>query len=303
MTPCLVSEKLTAKPHSTLRNSLTPPNPIINKHRTMDTGSSSSPHPLRRVPSFLLRFRHRADEGPSNTVSCPTHSARRDERSLARVKESAVFVDDMDCTNPKAVHQGSTLQISSARKPRASFSGLSHVVRTFPKRIASHRRKNSVIADRVSLCDYNYDFPDIFSRDEKLMHASSAWDTIDPPPQLKAHGWLRRCMSTRFRPRRQTADTPSRPAIAQWAHQNFHSPIPTSASVVPSFLDDHSSGAAARAAAAEENEMRRYRWLHRLRSMEQGVRGDSESGIGLEEVQTGMRENSLARLGKRHQYI
>ncbi|KAL8763841.1 MAG: hypothetical protein Q9184_000437 [Pyrenodesmia sp. 2 TL-2023] len=225
-----------------------------------------------------------------------THPRRKDERLLAKVKEPAFFVNDMDDMNQKARYDESAPQILLARKPRASFSGFSHVVRNFPKRIASHRSKNSVAADKISLSDYNYDIPDIISRDERSMHASLAWDTIDPPPLSRTPGWLRRCVSTRLRPRRQTADTPSRPVRAQWAQQkSYCSHLPTSRFVEPAFLDNHSNGAAVGAAATEENEMRRCRWLRRLWSMEQGVRGDSESGIGLE-VQSGIREHSLARL-------
>lgn len=264
----------------------------------MGLGNPSSSHPPRSRPSFFSRIRDRVHEGPT-TMCSHTHSPRKDERLLAKVKEPAFFVNDMDDMDQNASYDESAPQVSSARKPRASFSGFSHVVRNFPKRIATNRSKNSVAADKASLGDCNYDFPDIISKDERLMHASSAWDTIDLPPQSRTPCWLRRCVSTRLRPRRQTADTPSRPATAQWAQQNSYcSPLPTTRSVEPAFLDGHSNRAAARPAAAEENEMRHCRWLRRLWSMEQGVRGDSESGIGLD-VQIGIREHSLARLGKR----
>lgn len=265
----------------------------------MDLGSPSSSRPLKGRPSLFFRVRERAHEAPINTMCSHTHSLGKDESLLPKVKEPAFFVNDVDDMNQKVRYDESAPQVSSARKSRASFSGFSHVVRSFPKRIASHRWKNSLGADKLSLSDYNYGFPDISSKDEKLMHVSSAWDSIDPPPQSRAPGWLRRCVSSRLRPRRQTADTPLRPETAQWAQQNSYcSPLPTTQFVEPTFLEDHSSGAAARAAAAEENEMRRCRWLRRLCSMEQGVRGDSESGVGLE-VQIGMRGHSLARLGKR----
>ncbi|KAI4146287.1 MAG: hypothetical protein L6R39_003509 [Caloplaca ligustica] len=226
------------------------------------------------------------------------HVVGRDNGLLAKVKETDVFEEDCGggMEVEKTKYHGSSPWPPVTRKPRASFSGFGQVVCTFPSRIASHRRKNSVMADNTLLNLCNYGSQDTASRYEKSLDDSSVWDTIDPPPQARTPGWLRRCVSTRFRPRRQTADTPSRPATAHLAPDDFYSsPIPVNGVAQPTFLDDLSSGTAARAAAAEQSEMRRCRCFRRLCAKERRVRGDSESGIGID-VQSTRRESAIARL-------
>ncbi|KAI4168319.1 MAG: hypothetical protein LQ343_006486 [Gyalolechia ehrenbergii] len=101
-------------------------------------------------------------------------------------------------------------------------------------------------------------------------------------------------MSTPLRNRRRTSHTASCPPTAKWTPQDSSSPpAPITGFAPPTFLDDHTSGTAARAAAAEQNEM--IRCLRRLCSKERGVRRDSESGIGIE-TQYLERETAIARL-------
>lgn len=267
----------------------------------MEQASSSRPGPLKRRPSFFSRARNRIHEAPARGMNSCSHADGTDDNLRAKVKEAKLLMDDMSGIDEKGRYDGLTPQSSSTRKPRASFSGFGHLVCTFPKRFVSHRRKASMTADNALYNDYDYGSLDISLRDEKSMPVSSDWVTINPS-QSRTPGWLRRCVSTRFRPRRQTADTPSRPATAQWARQDIYSsPVPLSGFVQPTFPDDLSSGAAARAAAraaaAEENEMRRCRCLRRLYIKERRVRGESaESGVGID-VWTVRRESTIARLG------
>ncbi|KAL8934786.1 MAG: hypothetical protein Q9211_005048 [Gyalolechia sp. 1 TL-2023] len=79
-----------------------------------------------------------------------------------------------------------------------------------------------------------------------------------------------------------------------WTPQDSSSsPAPVTGFAPPTFLDEHTSGAAARAAAAEQNEM--LRCLRKLCSKERGVRRDSGSGIGIE-TQSLERGMAIARL-------
>lgn len=220
----------------------------------------------------------------------------RDQCLLARVREPDAFVEDASGVSDKHGYDELLPQPPSTRKSRASFSGFGHVVRAFPKRIAFHR-KTPKPADHACYDDYTIDFPEIALVDEKSVMNSPAWDPVGPHTHSRTPGWLRRCVSTKLRSRRQTADTPSRPVTAKRVQQDFHSsPIPVVGFAPPTFPDDLSSGTAARAAAAEQNEM--FRCLRKLHANERCVRRDSESGIGIE-VRPLRRVSTVPRIGKR----
>ncbi|KAI4259537.1 MAG: hypothetical protein LQ352_000724 [Teloschistes flavicans] len=113
----------------------------------------------------------------------------------------------------------------------------------------------------------------------KCLTESSIWkEDLEQDPQQGASGWLRRCVSTTFRRRRPTVDTPLRPVTAKWRQQEpFYLEQPNNGFAPPSLPDDNSSGAAARAAAAAQNEILDY--MRRIRAKECSGRGDAESGV------------------------
>ncbi|KAL9060066.1 MAG: hypothetical protein Q9206_001224 [Seirophora lacunosa] len=256
----------------------------------MDQASSLCPGPLSRRLSCFSRARNRARATPSKTPSDHSHTAGRLDGFLVESRGTDVFVGNWGASS---TYDELTPTPTSTRRPRASFSGFGRVVRTFPQRIASQGKKNPLAADHPQHAYYTYDFQKTVSVDEKSMPDSPLWDRPTPPPQSRTTRWLRRCVSARSRPR-LTADTLLRPATAQWAQQESCSSMVTG-SVQPTFLDDLSSGAAARAAAAEQNQMRRCQCLRRSHTRERRVRGDSESGVGVE-VHITRREPDMARL-------
>ncbi|KAL8863495.1 MAG: hypothetical protein Q9178_000176 [Gyalolechia marmorata] len=194
-------------------------------------------------------------------------------------EQKDVFVVGLDT----ASNVDLTPQIPIRRKPRASFSGFSHAVsdlRTLPKRMSS-QRKNPVVANDTIHNDLNYIHPTMQSAEKEYIDEPSIWDQGSRlPPQPKAPGWLRRCVSTTFRHRRRTFDTPSRPATAKWAQNDtFFIPAPAIGTSPPTLPENCTSGSAARAAAAAQNEMLDYLRKHKRDQKNRKVRGDGESGV------------------------
>ncbi|KAL8779223.1 MAG: hypothetical protein Q9194_001561 [Teloschistes cf. exilis] len=115
--------------------------------------------------------------------------------------------------------------------------------------------------------------------DDRLTESSTSNEDLGQEPHQGSPGWIRRCVSTTFRRRRPTVDTPSRPATAKWEQQEpfYLQQQPSIGLAPPSLPDDNSSGAAARAAAAAQNEILDY--MRRVRAKECNGRGDAESGV------------------------
>ncbi len=186
------------------------------------------------------------------------------------------------------------------RRPRASFSGFSHAVpdfRTIPKRMASQRKSPGVAND---ICHNDLDFihHPVESAHDKSTDEHSIWDEESHPlPHPKAPGWLRRCVTTTFRHRRRTFDSPSRPSTAKWT-QNDTCCIPSPAirASPPTLPENGTSGAAARAAAAAQNEMLDYLRKYKKDWKDRKVRGDAESGVGIDARSADM-ESTMARRG------
>lgn len=269
---------------------------VLNTLAEMEQGSPLCPCSLRRRPSCFLTPRNRARELPPRLVGKHGDSLAKDISLQGKVKETDVAVND---SRGKDAHKDVQRQTLPVRKSRASFSGFNHVVadiRGFPKRIASHRSKSLMLTSNSTHNESNHIYYGITLDGEKLMKESSVCHGVDLHPPSRAPNWLRRCMSTPLRNRRRTSHTASCPPTAKWTPQDSSSPpAPITGFAPPTFLDDHTSGTAARAAAAEQNEM--IRCLRRLCSKERGVRRDSESGIGIE-TQYLERETAIARLGK-----
>lgn len=123
----------------------------------------------------------------------------------------------------------------------------------------------------------------------------SAWDHgKHQHPHINAPGWLRRCVSTTFRHRRQTFDAPSRPATAKWTPK---APV-VGLGVAPRILPEHGTcGAAARAAAAAQNEVLDVLRRIKKERLERKVPGDAESGVDVD-TRPGETETTMARQGR-----
>ncbi|KAL8645548.1 MAG: hypothetical protein Q9226_007251 [Calogaya cf. arnoldii] len=216
--------------------------------------------------------------GPETTVARPV------SQCVGRLPEEGEQKDMMEVGLDTACQVEVIPQSPIRRKPRASFSGFSHALpdfRTIPKRMAS-QRKSPVAANGMY-----HDHPDFKHQTLQSAHDTpsdepSVWDKASHP-HPKAPGWLRRCVSTTFRHRRRTFDSPSRPATARWAQNDpCCIPIPAVGTSPPTLPENGAGGAAARAAAAQQNEMldclRRYKKDRKDRK----VRGDAESGVGID---------------------
>ena len=118
------------------------------------------------------------------------------------------------------------------------------------------------------------------------------------PFHSKSSGWLRRCVSATLR-------HPCRPSASLQPHDNssvhadyLTSPIPGIGIEPPIIPENLTSGAAARAAAATQNEF--LECVRNLRLTEPKIRRDSESGIGIEMRERGEEsiEIPIARKGR-----
>ena len=235
----------------------------------------------------------------SGPVKAAARPASQGVNRLPEVEESKDML--VNVLGPASI-AGMAPQIPIRRKPRASFSGFSHAVsdfRTIPQRVAS-QKKSAVIANNTHLCDLGSIHQTVQTIHGKPTDELSVWDEGSHPyphPHPKAPGWLRRCVSTTFRHRRRTFDSPSRPATAKWM-QNDTCCVPISATGAspPTLPENGSSGAAARAAAAAQNEMLDYLRKYKKDRREWKVRGDTESGVGIDTRSVDM-ESNMARRG------
>ncbi|KAL8816392.1 MAG: hypothetical protein Q9223_004591 [Gallowayella weberi] len=205
-------------------------------------------------------------------------SARLQEEEEEEEKD--VFVIGLDTANNMA--EGTIYQKSTRRKSRASFSGFSHAMsdlRAFPRRFASQRRKAAATPVNTFRHDIDYLHHNMPSPVQVSIEDFSSWEE-GPQSHLKASGWLRRRMSTTFRHRLQTLDIPSRPA--------------TATCYPPALPETGTSGAAARAAAAAQNEIQDCLRKAKKERLERMVRGDAESGVGVD-IRPGEIETTITR--------
>ncbi|KAL8807409.1 MAG: hypothetical protein Q9182_000748 [Xanthomendoza sp. 2 TL-2023] len=152
-------------------------------------------------------------------------------------------------------------------------------LRAFPRRFASQRRKAPATPVNTFRHDIDYLHLNTPSPGQNSIEDFSSWEE-EPQSHLKAPGWLRRRMSMTFRHRRQTLDIPSRPA--------------TAICYPPALPETGTSGAAARAAAAAQNEIQDCLRKAKKERLERMVRGDAESGVGVD-IRPGEIETTITR--------
>jgi len=180
-------------------------------------------------------------------------------------------------------------QSASLEKPVArhqstkSFSTLSHALselRSVSRRASMSIRRKSTLGPRPS----NVPWEEGYSADGKRPNTSH--NTLSEPNHSKASGWLRRVASSTFRQRRESSATLSpSPDPAPYTH-SVTSPVPGNGSEPPILPYDPARGAAARAAAAAQNEMLGVGRVLELREdarlSEPKLARDSESGIEID---------------------
>ncbi|KAL8641929.1 MAG: hypothetical protein Q9228_001323 [Teloschistes exilis] len=262
--------------------------------------SPNLPKPKCRLSCFSggkSRANKLLDDGSKHS----THVAVRDFNLLLQEKrEKTLCPECLDAQNHTALFVEQSAPTASFRKARASFSGFTCAIadlRNFPKRMASHRRKSFVMPEKLASQKQEYSPCAMSSAaDDRLTESSTSNEDLGQEPHQGSPGWIRRCVSTTFRRRRPTVDTPSRPATAKWEQQEpfYLQQQPSIGLAPPSLPDDNSSGAAARAAAAAQNEILDY--MRRVRAKECNGRGDAESGVGIDMWHVGP-ETAIARRG------
>lgn len=169
-------------------------------------------------------------------------------------------------------------------QPTRSFSTLSHAfseLRSVSRRASMSLRRKSTLSPRHGNVAWEEDNSGEGARPNTSHNILS-----EPPTPSKTSGWLRRVASAGFRQKRDScAILPPSPDRAPYAH-GVTSPVPGSGSEPPILPYDPSCGAAARAAAAAQNEMLGVGRVLVLRDdarlSEPKIARDSESGIGID---------------------
>lgn len=170
------------------------------------------------------------------------------------------------------------------RESRRSFSTLNHALselRLVTRRASMSLRRNSILSPRA---------PNLDSEDRPPTEGPRPRTSYHTMPKLssnsRAPGWLRRAASTSFRHKRSCSTLNSSTEDDIPYNYTVSSPVPGSGSEPPIVPHDPSSGAAARAAAAAQNEMlgvgRILVSKNDTRLSEPKVTRDSESGIGID---------------------
>ncbi len=171
--------------------------------------------------------------------------------------------------------------ISESERPRKSFSGLSRAttIVSSSTQCITHNRKKSFWSLNRSVEEGHQTLG-------RVQYQPTREPVIEQPhaPSPPCYNWLRRFRSQS----RPTTPVTPLPTYYESSSANGHIPAP-----VPDFGDvpgfgyeqprpraDLSSGAAARAAAAAQNEL--LESMRRMRLAEPKVTRDSESGIGIE---------------------
>ncbi|KAI9872803.1 MAG: hypothetical protein M1830_001178 [Pleopsidium flavum] len=165
-----------------------------------------------------------------------------------------------------------------------SFSTLNQALselRLVSQRASLSLRRKNILSPRT---------PNLPSEKQDLTGDERPSTSCNTAPKPSSHSrasvWLRRAASTSFRHRRDSSTLPSPTYDHKLYNYNVTSPVPGSGSEPPILPYDPASGAAARAAAAAQNEMlgagRVLLLRDETRLGEPKLTRDSESGIGID---------------------
>ena len=246
----------------------------------MDRPQLSIPVMPPKQPSILPRSKARTRKGSEVNEGSTTCGAQ--ESVCVRAEGACLPFSCPEAIDEDTLGPAQTTS-TTIRKARASFSSFGHAVedlRSFPKRLTSKRRK-SVVSTSTELEEKQAELVNrIYMVDQDYQKGSTSIEE-QTPHHCVAPRWLRRCMSTTFRQHRRSPTTPAHPSATAWSHSDSpFPPIPGLTTVPPKIPDSFSSGAAARAAAAAQNEVQEN--FRRLWVSQSKVDRDSESGIGIE---------------------
>ena len=240
----------------------------------------------RRRPStsswHILNMKPLPEVPDDNSLPWEHPSQQNNETSLSnRIQDLAL--DEQDVSG-WSQHLGSKSNTGPRHESNKSFATLNHALnelRSVSRRASLSIRRKSILSPRTLNAP---------SDEEILLQAqrpSTSHNLLSGPPNSsRSSGWLRRVASGGFRQRRNSS-TQLSPTDDRVPHiYNVTSPVPGSGSEPPIVPHDPASGAAARAAAAAQNEMLGVGRVLILREdnlfSEPKLARDSESGIGID---------------------
>lgn len=234
----------------------------------MDESCLPATLPTRtRTPSKSSDRSHAQDTLEDEDGRFSMESSSLQKRPIVPIRHDRLNVQSFPAENPKQLNPLS----------RGGLSGLGHAVdglRLLCRKPSCKLResRSSPPASEQIVHGAELLFDSKIDRDEK-------WHD-QPPAASKPSRWLQYCVTATFRSRRrlrmiqETCYEPSDKA------HDVVSPLPGSCMKPPRIPHDLMSGAAARAAAATQNEI--LESVRNQRSLELTIPRDSESGIGIE---------------------
>lgn len=236
--------------------------------------------PCRRRPSLFSRKNHETGEQPWVQKALLDQGEGSNSSSFCMLAE--LGGEDPDAPNAKNGYRRENDKTSTAglfsSKPGNGIHGQQHAIENksiLPWRTTPERSKS--FHGSPSTEPQNSKGPSkSFWRPLKGITSKQ-----DPGPSPAPRGWLRRCMSTTLGRRHRAQNTANPPRDGRPLRNRAEMlPIPGIGIEPPQVPDSTTSGAAARAAAAAQNEM--LEPTRNMRLSEPIVTKDCESGIGIE---------------------
>lgn len=182
---------------------------------------------------------------------------------------------------------------SSMTKLSKSFSGFGHAIDelcSLPQSSTSKGRKGSL---SLAMSAGKIDEKGPYNLRPTTSHDPEQKTSLRP----KTPRWVRRCFSSTFHHHRRPLALPNSYHESPFENDYLISPLPGSGIDPPKIPEDLNSGAAARAAAASQNEILESIRISRL--AESKIQRDSESGIGIEiRDQEDNSDTTVLRIGE-----
>ena len=196
--------------------------------------------------------------------------------------------------------QRSSAEISKAsmKKSPEYFSGSRHSVDefcSFPQ-LSTSSRPNEPLSSNT-LADM------VIEKGSTMMRPNTSHELKQrSSARCKASKWLWRCLSSKFQHHRRPISHSNSYGECPFESACLVSPMPSSGVDPPIIPEDLASGAAARAAAATQNEI--LESIRLLRLTEPKIPKDCESGIGIEmRDQEENGDATIVRIGKCSNYV
>lgn len=222
-------------------------------------------------------------EIPDDCVSHLNERSQRRRTTRSRSYSQLLDQESKDATGALQ-HSPSASNLIPCHQPTKHFSGLYHAldeIRAVSRRASMSIRRKNILRPRV------WDTPVDGDPTAEGNRPSTSWSMrLKPSTFARTHGWLRRAASASFGQRERLSTNTSPTSSCSPAEPSVPSPVPGSGLDPPILPFSRTSGAAARAAAAAQNEILGAGRVWGLKDntylAEPKVTRDSESGIGID---------------------